>query len=126
MVDDNKARAIEHMRPCAAGLFRHTHAAAYLETAGLAVPDEIPSYPRVYPDLGHAVDWDEAKRVTSFVPDAAVDAMIMVGSGAEIADRVQALAALDVDAIWFRDEASYTRPEALLKGLEQEVLPRLR
>lgn len=126
MVDDDKARAIDQMRPCAAGLFRHTHASIYLRTAGLAVPDELPSYPSVYPDLGHAVDWDEAKRVTSFVPDNAVDAMLMVGPGAEVADRVQALAELDVDAIWFRDEASYTRPEALLKGLEQEVLPRLR
>jgi hypothetical protein len=34
--------------------------------------------------------------------------------------------ALDIDAIWWRDEASYTRPAALLQGLAQEVLPHLR
>jgi len=52
--------------------------------------------------------------------------MVCVGSGAEIADRVGALAALDIDAIWWRDEGSYSRPDALLRGLEKEVLPRLR
>ena len=36
-----------------------------------------------------------------------------------------ALVALDIDAIWWRDVASYTRPEALLRGLEKAVLPRL-
>jgi hypothetical protein len=44
----------------------------------------------------------------------------------EVADKAQALAALDIDAIWWRDEASYTRPDALLHGLEKAVLPRLR
>ena len=82
--------------------------------------------PRPYPDLGHAVDWEEAKRVSTFVSDAAVEAMLCVGSGAEVAAKAQALAALDIDAIWWRDEASYTRPEALLNGLAKAVLPRLR
>ena len=58
--------------------------------------------------------------------DAAVEAMLCVGSGAEVAAKAQALAALDIDAIWWRDEASYTRPEALLNGLGKAVLPRLR
>ena len=52
--------------------------------------------------------------------------MLCVGSGAAIADRVRALAALDIDAIWWRDEASYIRPDALLRGLEKEVFPYLR
>ena len=127
MVDENKARAIDHMRPCVAGNYRHGHARELLKLAGLPEPPALTgAFPRLYPDLGHAVDWEEAKRVSSFVSDAAVEAMICVGSGAAIADRVRALAALDIDAIWWRDEASYTRPEALLRGLEKEVFPRLR
>jgi len=39
---------------------------------------------------------------------------------------VRGLAALDIDAIWWRDEASYARPEALLAALSGAVLPRLR
>lgn len=127
MVDDNKARAIDHMRPCAAGFYRHPHARTLMQAAGLTAPPELPgALPRPYPDLGHAVDWQEAKRVSAFVADATVEAMLFVGSGAAIAEKVQALAALDIDAIWWRDEASYTRPEALLQGLEKAVFPRLR
>ncbi len=127
MVDENKARAIDHMRPCVAGNYRHGHARELLRLAGLPEPPALTgAFPRLYPDLVHAVDWEEAKRVSTFVSDAAVEAMLCIGSGAEIADRVRALAALDIDAIWWRDEASYTRPDALLRGLEKEVFPRLR
>jgi 5,10-methylenetetrahydromethanopterin reductase len=126
MVDADKARAIDHMRPTAAGLYRHQHAATLLRAAGLEVPTELPSFPRPYPDLGHAVDWEAAKRAVPFVPDEAVEALVAVGSGAEVVARARELMALDIDAIWWRDEASYTRPEALLHGLAQEVLPHLR
>jgi 5,10-methylenetetrahydromethanopterin reductase len=127
MIDDNKARAIAHMRPCAAGHYRHAHAVTLFQAAGLPIPPAVPGgLPRLYPDLGHAVDWEAAKRAAAFVSDAAVEAMLCVGSGAEVAEKAQALAALDIDAIWWRDEASYTRPDALLQGLEKSVLPRLR
>ncbi len=125
MIDENKARAIDQMRPCAAGLFKNAHAKIYMQTAGLDAPTETPAIPNVYPDLGHAVDWEEAKRVTTFVPDEVVDAVMMVGPASAIAERIQALTELGIDKIWFRDEASYTRPEALLRGLETDVLPRL-
>jgi 5,10-methylenetetrahydromethanopterin reductase len=125
-VDADKARACEQMRPCAAGLYRHRHAATLLQTAGLAVPTTFPTHPRPYPDLGHAVNWEEAKRAVAFVPDEAVATLVAIGSGAEIVERAQSLMALDIDAIWWRDEASYTRPEALMQALAQEVLPHLR
>jgi 5,10-methylenetetrahydromethanopterin reductase len=124
-VEADKARAIAQMRPCAAGLYRHQHAATLLQAAGLAVPGTLPPYPRPYPDLQHAVDWEEAKRATAFVPDAAVEALVAVGSGADIVARARALMALDIDAIWWRDEASYTRPDAMLEALAHEVLPHL-
>jgi hypothetical protein len=109
------------------GYYRHGHARELLRLAGLPEPPMLTgAFPRLYPDLGHAVDWEEAKRVSTFVSDAAVETMLCVGSGAAIADRVRALEGLDIDAIWWRDEASYTRPEALLRGLEKDVLPRLR
>ena len=93
-VEADKGRAIAQMRPCAAGLYRHQHAATLLQAAGLAVPSALPPYPRPYPDLQHAVDWEEAKkRATAFVPDAAVDALVAVGSGAHIVARTRALMA---------------------------------
>lgn len=127
MIDDDKARAVAHMRPCAASFCRHGHARDLLRLAGVPDPPPPPvPFPSLYPDLGHAVDWEAAKRVAAFVPDAVVEATLMVGSVAEVAERVSALAALDLDAVWWRDEASYTRPAALLDQLEKAVLPRLR
>jgi 5,10-methylenetetrahydromethanopterin reductase len=125
-VDDDKARGMDHMRPAAAGIYRHQHAPTLLQAAGLSVPEALPDYPRPYPDLGHAVDWEEAKRVTSFVPDAAVEALVALGSADEVADRARQLMALDIDGIWWRDEASYTQPEALMRALGSDVLPKLR
>ena len=60
------------------------------------------------------------------MPDEAVDALLAIGSGDDIVKRARALIALDIDAIWWRDEASYMRPEALLQALAREVLPKLR
>jgi 5,10-methylenetetrahydromethanopterin reductase len=125
-VDADKPRALDHMRPSAAGMYRHQHAKILLATAGLSVPASLPAYPRPYPDLSHAVDWEEAKRATTFVPDEAVEALLAVGSAEEIIERVRALAALDIDAIWWRDEGSYAHPVDLAEALSQEVLPHVR
>lgn len=124
-VDDDRARAIEHMRPAAAGLCRHRHANILFGRAGVEVPTIPVDYVDPYPDMGHAVDWEEAKRAASYVTDDAVEVSIALGSGAEVADRVRALEALDIDAIWWRDEATWTRPDRLMQGLVGEVFPRL-
>ncbi len=125
-VDANKPRVIDHMRPSAAGMYRHQHAKTLLETAGLSVPASLPTYPRPYPDLSHAVDWEEAKRLTTFVPDEAVEKLLAVGSAEDIIERVRALAALDIDAIWWRDEGSYAHPVELVEALSHDVLPQVR
>ena len=51
--------------------------------------------------------------------------MNALGSGEEVAERVQVLSDLDIDAIWWRDHGTWERPDALMKGLVEEVLPRL-
>ena len=32
---------------------------------------------------------------------------------------------LDIDAIWWRDHGTWARPDALMRGVVEEVLPRL-
>ena len=126
-IDADKPRAIDHMRPCVARLYRQRHLRELTEAAGLPPLAPPPGpLPRPYPDLAHPLDWEEARRATAFIPDALVDAMVLAGPGEEVAERVRGLAALDIDAIWWRDEASYARPEALLAALSGAVLPRLR
>lgn len=126
-VDPDRERAIEQMRPAAAALCRHRHAPLLFERAGLAPPPPRPTGMKdPYPDLGHAMDWEEAKRVSAHVPDKAVEAMVALGSGEEVARRVKELVALGLDAVWFRHEGTWERPDALLRGLAMDVLPRLR
>ena len=125
-IDDDRERAINQMRPCAAGLCRHRHADVLFGRAGVEVPIIPTDYVDPYPDMGHAVDWEEAKRAASYVPNDAVEVSIALGSGAEVAERVRALQALDIDAIWWRDEATWSRPDALMQGLVDEVFPQLK
>lgn len=122
-VDDDEQRALDTLRPQTAMLYRHRAASILLECAGLEVPETLPPPPSAYPDLGHAVDWEAAKAATSYVPDEAVRAMMAAGSSSAVAARAQALIALDIDAIWWRDEASYERPDVLVKALAEDVLP---
>lgn len=124
-IDDDRQRAIDLMRPCVGNLCRHAFADELFDRAGLdpvKVPEQTIS---VYPDLGHAVDWEEAKRATAYIPDAAVAKMNMIGSGAEVAERVQALIDLDIDALWWRDHGTWEHPTALMKGIVDEVMPRV-
>ena len=86
-IDDDRERAINQMRPCAAGLCRHRHANVLFGRAGVEVPIIPTDYVDPYPDMGHAVDWEEAKRAASYVPNDAVEVSIALGSGAEVAAR---------------------------------------
>jgi len=124
-VDDDRQRAIDLMRPCVGNLCRHRFVGELFDRAGLTPPDVPDNIPQPYPDLGHAVDWEAAKRATAWIPDNIVAEMNALGSGAEVADRVKALQPLDIDAIWWRDHGTWERPDVLMKGLVDDVFPRL-
>lgn len=125
-VDDDEQRALDTVRPQTAMLYRYSASRTLLERAGLEAPDTLPPLPSVYPDLGHAVDWEAAKAATRYVPDEAVRAMMAAGSAAVVAARAKELMALDIDGLWWRDEASYQRPDGLVKALSEDVLPAVR
>ena len=78
-IDDDLQRAVDQLRPQTAMLYRHRESKTLLERAGVEVPATLPALPPVYPDVGHAVNWDEAKAATHYVPDEAVIATMAVG-----------------------------------------------
>tara|TARA_B100001123_G_scaffold429263_1_gene547494 strand:+ start:203 stop:1186 length:984 start_codon:yes stop_codon:yes gene_type:complete len=124
-VDDDRQRAIDLMRPCVGNLCRHRFVNELFDRVGMAVPEMPENIRQPYPDLGHAVDWEEAKRVTAWIPDEVVAAMNALGSGSEVAERVAALSECDIDAIWWRDHGTWEHPDALFHGLVDEVFPKL-
>jgi hypothetical protein len=44
-----------------------------------------------------SVEWEAANRLTTFVPDEAVETLLAGGSAGDIIERIRALSALDID-----------------------------
>jgi 5,10-methylenetetrahydromethanopterin reductase len=79
----------------------------WLEPAGLRLPElEIPDAVRtIYPDLSHAHDWEAAIAATAFVRDEVVaglcEALGLIGTPAECADRIVVMTGMVVRSLYF-------------------------
>ena len=103
----------------------------WLEPAGLEIPKlEIPDAVwNVYPDLSHAHDWEAAIAATSFVPDDVVaelcDALGLVGTAADCADRIVAMTKLGVRNLYLMPLLTFAPPEPEVDAFRDVVFPRL-
>ena len=106
--------------------------ARWLEHTKLSIPHfEIPaSVSKIYPDLSHAQDWEQAIAATSFVPDDVVaelcDAMGLVGTPEHCADRIAEMAKLGVRNLYLMAFQTFVGPEAERDAFRDVVFPRLR
>ncbi|MEK9725138.1 MAG: LLM class flavin-dependent oxidoreductase [Rhodospirillaceae bacterium] len=125
-LDLDKARARDLLRPNVAGMGYSGRAEWLFALAGISPPTQPEGFQEPYPDLIHALDWDHAMEITRYVPDETVDAMMLLGAPDEVVDRDRELDALGIDAIWWRDTFSWTRPDELLEALAADALPRLK
>jgi len=124
-VTDDVRRDCAIVKPLAADLVLRGAEAA-LAAEGIEVSDRPREDPRVYPDYRHAEDWDAAAEIAGEVidDDAAVrfaQRFCLVGSGAEIRERIDEIAAFGVDEIYVQGVGSYTLPTDLIDGFGQEV-----
>lgn len=94
-----------------------------------AIPD-TDAMSAVYPDIGHAEDWDAAIEMTNWLPsqilDAFVDKFCIMGTEAEVLSRVRHLEALGVDHLYIRGFSSYEIPTVEANAFAQLVIPELR
>ncbi len=103
----------------------------WLGPAGLRLPDlEIPdAVHKVYPDLSHARDWEEAIRATSFVPDEVVaqlcDALGLVGTAEHCAERIAEMAKLGARNLYLMPFQTFVGPEQEVRAFRDVVFPRL-
>lgn len=103
----------------------------WLEPAGVRLPPlEVPdAVHRVYPDLSHAHDWDEAIRATSFVPDDVVaelcDAIGLVGTPEHCADRIAEMAKIGARHLYLMPLQTFVGPEQEVRAFRDVVFPRL-
>jgi len=104
----------------------------WLEHTGLSIPEyEIPAaVEKIYPDLSHAENWEEAIAATSFVPDEVIaqlcDALGLVGTPADIARRIGEMTACGVTSLYIMAFETFTGPYRELRAFRDEIFPRLK
>jgi len=104
----------------------------WLEPAGVKIPRlEIPDAVwKVYPDLSHAHDWEAAIEATSFVSDDVVaelcDALGLVGTPADCADRIVVMTKLGIRNLYLMPLLTFAPPEPEVDAFRDVVFPRLK
>ena len=119
-------------RPVCAQWVMEPYRASWLKKAGIEVPDfEIPpELLALYPDIPHAEDWDEARRLTSFLSDDMVaemcDAIGLFGPPDHVASRLGQLRDYGISRFFVQTTETYSFPESTLEAFRDSVLPQLR
>jgi len=104
----------------------------WLEHTRLSIPHfEIPpSVHRIYPDLSHAQDWEEAIAATSFVPDEVIaqlcDALGLMGTPEHCARRIVDLTASGVKSLYIMPLQTFVGPEQEIRTFRDAVFPALK
>ena len=128
--DVETARAMA--RPICAQWVLEPYRARWLREAGLEVPDLRlpPELASVYPDIGHAEDWEEARRLTSFLSDDMVaqicDVIGIFGTPEDFVPRLRELERWGVGSLFVQTMETYALPESTLRAFREEILPSLR
>ena len=103
----------------------------WLPYSGLDIPDyEIPQAVRdVYPDLGHAPNWDEAIELTKFVSDDVntqlCDAMGLIGTPEHCTQRITEMAQHGVTQLYLMPCLTFAPPQAEVDAFGQHIIPAL-
>ena len=103
----------------------------WLPYSGLDIPDyEVPQAVRdVYPDLGHAPNWDEAIELTQFVDDEVIgqlcDALGLIGTPEYCTARIQEMAQHGVNQLYLMPCLTFAPPEAEVRAFGNHVIPAL-
>lgn len=106
--------------------------ARWLRAAGIELPEFAvpPELAAVYPDVAHAEDPAEVRRLTPFLSDELIaricDTMGLFGTPEHCAQRLAQMAAEGVRKVFVRSMETYSLPEELLRAFETEVFPRLK
>ncbi|WP_033289216.1 LLM class flavin-dependent oxidoreductase [Amycolatopsis jejuensis] len=101
----------------------------FLRLAGIELPPP-PPVPDVYPDMVHAVDWEDAITLASrYVSDEAAvrfaQTFCLFGTADEIVEQAQHAVDAGATGFYLRHVGNYTLPSELITDFGEQVLPRL-
>jgi 5,10-methylenetetrahydromethanopterin reductase len=106
--------------------------AHWLKDAGLQIPEfEIPDAVwKIYPDLSHAANWEEAIAATAFVPDEVVaqlcDALGLIGTPEHCAKRIMDMADVGVTKLYLMGFQTFVGPRQEMAAFRDRVFPILK
>ncbi len=130
-VSDSTEEARRLARPVAAHWALLWGGPNWLPYSGLDIPDyEVPQAVRdVYPDLGHAPNWEEAIELTQFVDDDVngqlCDALGLIGTPEYCTARIKEMAQHGVEQIYLMPCLTFAPPEAEVQAFGNHVIPAL-
>ena len=103
----------------------------WLPYSDIDLPDyEIPQAVRdVYPDLGHAPNWDDAIELTQFVSDEVntqlCDALGLIGTPEHCTQRIREMAQRGVNQLYLMPCLTFAPPEAEVLAFGERIIPAL-
>jgi 5,10-methylenetetrahydromethanopterin reductase len=106
--------------------------AHWLNDAGLQLPEfEVPEAVwKIYPDLSHAADWEEAIAATAFVPDEVVaqlcEAFGLVGTPEHCAQRIMRMADVGATKLYLMSLQTFVGPQREVAAFRDRVFPILK
>jgi 5,10-methylenetetrahydromethanopterin reductase len=95
----------------------------------IGIDIEVPAVvPGVYPDMTHAEDWDQAIRaaeewVTHDMGRRYAENYCLVGTAADVIERIETAVSLGVSSFYIRHFSTYTLPTELLEPFGRQILP---
>jgi 5,10-methylenetetrahydromethanopterin reductase len=119
-------------RPIAVHLGILRWGAHWLKDAGLQLPEfKIPDAVwKIYPDLSHAANWEEAIAATTFVPDDIIaqlcDAFGLIGTPEHCAKRVMEMADIGVTKLYLMGFQTFAGPQQEVVAFRDTVFPVLK
>ena len=129
IIHEDQQEAREMARPlCVERLMEDAHAmwlrAAGLGTEGLDLPKGLWD---LYPDVPHAEDWEEAKRLCAFLSDDLLaqlcDFIGLIGTPEYCARRLKELEASGIDHLYLMTGASYEFAHSELRAFKETIFP---
>ena len=131
VVNDDTALAQREARPLCAQWIVDKFRRTWLELARLdieveAVPEEIL---RLYPDIIHSDNWENAITATSFLSDETVailcDVLGIIGSPSHCLERLLELEDQGIDEVYLMPLDSYTFPTSIVDTFSSDIMPRM-
>ena len=119
-------------RPICAQWALEPYRVRWLREAGLDIPDiEIPpELQGLYPDIPHAGNWEEARRLTSFLSDQLVaeicEVIGLFGTTDYFVRRLKELEEYGVPRLFLQTLESYGFPEATFQAFRDYIFPGIR